>query len=160
MTADFYDRLKESIAPTHPPIIDLGDDSDFIASYMANQESFYQCRSTPASPVARASDDANDTMNVNIGTSMPLSEHVIGESSHVAESRVDTSNTMEEEYDPDSPVAYALWLPENDCVGPLSMRLINLVRQDALNLNYPKVADTLNQFYDGYRLVIGQDALL
>ena len=92
---DFYDRLQESIAPTHPTVIDLGDDIDFIASDMANQGS----RRNESSSHARVTEDANDTTTVNVGTSVPLYEQVTGESSHVAENRIDNSNILNEEDD-------------------------------------------------------------
>ena len=109
---------------------------------MANQESLYPRRSAPASPIARITEEANDTMEANIDTSMPLSKRVIGESSHVAERRANTSNEMEDDI-VDSPGSGVLWLSEDECAGTLSVEIDLPWRLDALDLNYPRAADIL-----------------
>lgn len=62
---NFYDCLQESIAPTHPIVIDLGDDSDSIATVMAYKESVYLHRNETISP-DRITEDDNDTTAVNV----------------------------------------------------------------------------------------------
>lgn len=61
---------------------------------------------------------------------------------------------MEEEYGVDGRGFEALWLLEDDCTGPLSVEIDLPWHQDALDLNYPKVADTQYQLPDGYQLVV------
>lgn len=77
---------------------------------------------------------------------MPLSKRMIRESFRVAERRIDTSNAMAEEYDVEFPGSGALWLPEDDCVVPMSVEIDLPWHQDVLDLNYPKATDTLYQF--------------
>lgn len=81
MTVDVYDRLHESVAPTHPLVIPVGAKNDYCDCH--GQSRVHLTTSIhPSSPIARVTDDANDTMNANIDTSMPLSKCLIGESSH------------------------------------------------------------------------------
>ena len=77
MFDNFYDRLREIVAPTYPYVVDLGGDKDSMATVMANHEIIYQCSDTPAGHSARVTQDATDTKNMNVGPIVPLSEKVI-----------------------------------------------------------------------------------
>ena len=66
-----------------------------IATNMANSLPVYPHRSAPPF-TAHVNKDVNDTMGADVGTSVPLYEQVIGESSWVVERRVTTSNEMAE----------------------------------------------------------------
>lgn len=110
-------------------------------------------------PVAHVIEDANDTMNANIDTSMPLFGRVIGEISCAAEISVDTSNEMEED-DVDGPGADTLWLPEDFSVGPLSVKVDSLWHQDAINLGYLRLVNNLYKFPEGYRLVLREGSIV
>lgn len=96
VSENFYDRLRESVTPTYHPVIDLSDESDFIVTVIANQKSIYQRRNTPTGPSTCITEDTNDNMNINIGTSVPLFEIDVGESSRVAKHKVDTLNELDD----------------------------------------------------------------
>ena len=72
--------------------------------------------------VTRVIEDANDTMDVNIGTGEPLFKRVVGEGSRAAKRRVKSSKEMEDE-DVDGPGSNALWLPEDFSASCLSVEI-------------------------------------
>lgn len=77
VSANFYECLREFVGP-NSPIIDLRNDNDFIATVTAGQESVYQRQPVPASLEACVTEDANDTVDANVGISVPLFKRVVG----------------------------------------------------------------------------------
>ncbi|KMT17290.1 hypothetical protein BVRB_2g039880 [Beta vulgaris subsp. vulgaris] len=59
-----------------------------------------------------------------------------------------------EEENETGPGTGALWLPEDDCNGPLSVEIDEPWRRDALELHYPRVARNLYHMPDSYRLLV------
>lgn len=68
-------------------------------------------------------------MDVNIGTSVPLFERMVEESSRATKTQVDTSNEMED--DAGGPGSDALWFPQDFSVGPSSVEIDSLWCLDA-----------------------------
>ena len=95
--SDFYDRLQEFTTP-NPHVVNLGDDSDSIATVMArddNTEAVYQRRT---------------------GDSVPSKALVVGGSSH--------SGRQEEIVV--GPGTDALWLPKDATTGPITLEIDGL----------------------------------
>lgn len=91
VSENFYDRIGEVVSLTQPHVVELGDDSDPIAIIIVNQESIYQRRNASTGPSASVTQYAIDNPDMNVGTRMPLSEMVVGESSVAVEQRAATS---------------------------------------------------------------------
>lgn len=81
MSKKFYGCVRALVTPTYTPVVDLGDNIDSTANIMTSQEEiFYQRRDSTTDPFVCITPDATETSYANIGTSVPLSERIIGKS--------------------------------------------------------------------------------
>ncbi|KMT08456.1 hypothetical protein BVRB_6g141330 [Beta vulgaris subsp. vulgaris] len=127
MSTDFYDRLQEFAAP-NPPVVNLGDDSDSIATIMARDdtsEAVYLRRTGASAGVSN----------------LLAPPATVTSSSRPTETAADQGSN-------------ALWLPEDASAGPLTVEVDGPWREDALDLAYPRVARDLYHMPSGYRLVV------